>query len=67
MTDLLAFDNGTVIIIEHASDAGAAWIEEHVDVPSWARTDAGFIADHGPAAAIIDGAHAAGLAVEVTR
>lgn len=67
MTDLHAYDHGTVVIIEHASDAGAAWIADHVEVPAWARTDAGFIADHGPARDIIEGAHADGLAVEVTR
>lgn len=67
MTDLLAIDRGTVVIIEHSSDAGAAWIADHVDVPGWAITDAGFIADHGPARVIIESAHAAGLAVEVTR
>lgn len=67
MTDINATDMGTLVRFEWSSAAGREWIRENVDAPHWARTRDGFIADHGPAQDIIDGAHADGLAVEVTR
>jgi hypothetical protein len=67
MTDLHATDHGTVIIITPTSADGRAWWADHVDDTDAMAWGGGVACDHGPAAAIIDGAHAAGLAVEVTR
>ena len=67
MTDLHATDHGTVIILRPASSAGRAWWRENVDTTGAMEWGGGVACDHGPASDIIDGAHAAGLAVEVTR
>jgi hypothetical protein len=68
VTDIHATDEGTVVILRPASEAGRAWMTDRLeDAPGWAQWCGGVVCDHGPAAAIIDGAHAAGLAVEVTR
>lgn len=67
MTDLHATDHGTVVILRPASTAGRAWWRENVDTTGAVEWGGGVACDHGPASDIIDGAHAAGLAVEVTR
>lgn len=67
MTDLHATDHGTVVILRPASAAGREWMADHVDTTDAMEWAGGIACDHGPAAAIIDGAHADGLAVEVTR
>jgi len=67
VTDLHATDHGTVIILRPASSAGRASWRDNVHTTDAVEWGGGVACDHGPAAHIIDGAHAAGLAVEVTR
>ena len=67
MTDLHATDHGTVVTLRPASSAGRAWWRENVDTTGAMEWGGGMACDHGPASDIIDGAHTAGLAVEVTR
>ncbi len=59
--DIRIIDHGTLVGFIGLSDAGLAWLDEHVE--DNLRMGRVIWADHRPAQAIVDGAQADGLSV----
>lgn len=64
MTDILVRNEGTILLIRPVTAAAREWIAENVATDAHARIGDGFVADHRPGWAILEGAHDAGLVLE---
>lgn len=63
--DVRIADYGSVVIFTPMTGAARAFVDEHVNIPSWAWYAGGFAADHRAAPGLADAFDAHGLTVEM--